>query len=468
MKAIRPSISRLTRRSPLRADLGRGCGIAIVALSREPSGNGVNLLFLSGHVSAQSVTERPQRKSRTDGKQFGPPASAHHDCPTPSIEIHPSQDVRESTSRHSPLLTHRRLNSDDRIYPLMAKRGAALKYYSMQLAIMRRILFITVSPRVFTREGLRFGSGLSTSPANRVKVRGDFDACRCRVEWMPDGLKQPVCVMHEIVLHVARWQPSQVHQSGNLRQVLGGIMTDVTMAGAFRLANVFSKTAAIYSRRFVPFIILTFIASIPNYVALFAIGVPDVDTDPSAFAEARVGLGLLDFLTKSLASGAVMYGVVQELRGRPFSVGDSIQIAFRRFLPMLGVAICTTIVIVLGMLLLVVPGIIAACIYYVAMPACIAERAGVFASMSRSRFLTRGHRWQVFGTFVLIFVASIVLVLILGAIFALTGQAGVLISTQALGLIIGSFNGVLVSVFYYELRVAKEGVDIDKIASIFE
>jgi hypothetical protein len=245
-------------------------------------------------------------------------------------------------------------------------------------------------------------------------------------------------------------------------------MTDITMAGAFRLADVFSKTTAIYGRRFVPFIILTLIASIPNYVALLAIGIPDVKTDPSAFVEARVGLGLLDFITKSLASGAVMYGVVQELRGRPFSVGDSIQIAFRRLLPMIGVAICTTIVIILGTLLLLVPGIIAACMYYVAMPACIAEQAGVFRSMSRSRFLTKGHRWQVFGTFVLIFIASIVFIAILGAIFALTGQAGVLISTQALGVIIGSFNGVLVSVFYYELRVTKEGVDIDKIASIFD
>jgi len=74
----------------------------------------------------------------------------------------------------------------------------------------------------------------------------------------------------------------------------------------------------------------------------------------------------------------------------------------------------------------------------------------------------------VFGTFLLILVGGIILGAIIGVIFALTGQLGLLISSQAVAALIGSFNGVLVSVFYYELRVAKEGVDIDKIASVFE
>jgi hypothetical protein len=102
------------------------------------------------------------------------------------------------------------------------------------------------------------------------------------------------------------------------------------------------------------------------------------------------------------------------------------------------------------------------------MPACVAERVGVFASMSHSSFLTKGYRWQVFGTLLLILVGGIVLGAILGMVFVLTGRIGLLISTQALGAIISSFNGVLVSVFYYELRVAREGIDIDKIASVFD
>lgn len=49
-------------------------------------------------------------------------------------------------------------------------------------------------------------------------------------------------------------------------------------------------------------------------------------------------------------------------------------------------------------------------------------------------------------TFFLILVGGIVLGAILGMVFVLTGRIGLLISTQALGAIISSFNGVLVSV----------------------
>jgi hypothetical protein len=253
-------------------------------------------------------------------------------------------------------------------------------------------------------------------------------------------------------------------------------MADTAVAGTFRLADVFSKSVAIYSRRFLQFIILTVIASIPNYLALLLIRVPTTRTEFASIATARVSLTLIDIATKSLASGAVMYGVVQELRGRTFSVGDSILVALRRFLPMVGVAICTTIVIALGIVLLIIPGIMFACMYYVASPVCVAEQAGVFTSMSRSSFLTKGHRWQVFGIFLLLLAGGLALGAILTGTLIWTATrgfvwgstTGVLITRLALSAIIGAFNGVLMGVLYYELRVDKEGVDIDKIAGVFD
>jgi Uncharacterised protein family (UPF0259) len=257
--------------------------------------------------------------------------------------------------------------------------------------------------------------------------------------------------------------------SGFIKRVKGGTMTDIAMeAGTFRLADVFSKAFTIYGRRFVPFIILTIIASIPNYIAVFAFGSMPGSRVPASLSAGPVILILVDIATKSLAGGAVIYGVVQELRGRAFSVGDSIQIALNRVLPMLGVALCSTIAIAFGIVLLLVPGIILGCMFFVSTPACVAERTGVFESMSRSSFLTKGYRWQVLGTILLLLVAGFVLGAIVGGIFIFTGRIGFVIATQALAAIVGSFNGVLVSVFYYELRVAKEGVDIDKIASVFD
>lgn len=244
-------------------------------------------------------------------------------------------------------------------------------------------------------------------------------------------------------------------------------MTDIAIAGTFRLADVFGTAAVMYRRRFATFIVLTVIASIPNYIVLFAAS-GTAQTGNFASVIANIALPLLFVVTQSLTGAAVMYGVVQELRGRAFSVAGSLLVALRRLIPVLGVAICTTAASFMGTLMLVVPGIILACMFYVSMPACIAEQTDVFQSMSRSRFLTRGYRWQVFGTLLLITITGAVFDGVVAAALEPVGEITSLVGTQAAAVIISSFAGVIDSVLYYKLRVAKEGVDIDKIASVFD
>lgn len=244
---------------------------------------------------------------------------------------------------------------------------------------------------------------------------------------------------------------------------MANTMTDAT-AGTFRLGDVFSKAIAIFGRRFVPFVILTIIAEIPQYLTLIALETSAVDP----LSGWRVASVFVNLICSPIATGAVVYGVIQELRGRTFSLGESIQVALQRLLPMIGLAICVGLLTGLATILLIVPGLMVACRYYVAMPACIAEQTGVFDSMSRSAFLTKGYRWQVLGMFLLVLLGGLIVGAIFGLVFAVTGKVGLQIVTQAVAAVVGAFNGVLVGVFYYQLRVAKEGVDIDRIASVFD
>jgi hypothetical protein len=116
-------------------------------------------------------------------------------------------------------------------------------------------------------------------------------------------------------------------------------------------------------------------------------------------------------------------------------------------------------------------------LYYVAAPACTAERIGVGRSLSRSAYLTEGHRGQIFGALFLIAAVEFISAFILGFVIAmgvivLSGHpmdtATASIVTQAVSVVLQAFNAVVAGVFYYQLRVAKEGVDIDKIASVFD
>jgi len=252
--------------------------------------------------------------------------------------------------------------------------------------------------------------------------------------------------------------------------------------GTFRLGDAFSKSFSAFGRHFMTFFLLTVIANIPNYVFQWASVSPPAAPgalpafNPWAFLVLPVGI-----LCSTIATGAITYGVVQDLRDGPVSIGEAIAIAARRFLPMFGVALAVGILVFLGSILLVVPGLIVGCMYFVAAPVCIAERAGVGASLRRSRFLTKGHRWQIFGAYLLIIVLGVIVVGVIaagvaGAILMIgPGGASILRNTgaativqDAVQAIFGAFIAVLAAVFYYQLRVAKEGIDVTKIASVFD
>jgi hypothetical protein len=259
-----------------------------------------------------------------------------------------------------------------------------------------------------------------------------------------------------------------------------------SVEGTFRLGDVFSKSFSVFGRHFVVFVILAVIANVPYYLfGLFAAPGSTPTFNPWALLVLPVG-----FVCNMIATGTITYGVVQDLRGGAVSIGQAIAVAAGRFLRMIGVALSVGILMVLMFL----PPIIASaalgggfvggiatmvwaavfyciitCMFFVAAPVCVAERAGVIASLSRSRFLTKGHRWQIFGAFILIFVLALIVVAVAAAAaVVMIGAGGATIVTYGVQGLFGAFGSVLAAVFYYQLRVAKEGVDLAKIASVFD
>jgi len=238
-------------------------------------------------------------------------------------------------------------------------------------------------------------------------------------------------------------------------------------AAAFSVGNVLQRTVGLLSRHFLLFFLA---AAVTQIIQLFVIFTPQPIGRPGIGGTATIGgLGLLVALVLTPLMQTVTYhAAFQDMLGRPVRVGDSISIAFRRFLPVLGTLICMGLAIGFGCILLLVPGIILAAMFAVAVPAAVVEQTGPFASLGRSRALTKGHRWQVFGIALLLIVASA------------AGTAAAAVIRLPLGLVIGGLVGFAIHavvnayfsiagvVMYHDLRVAKEGVDTSRIAAVFD
>jgi uncharacterized membrane protein len=196
-------------------------------------------------------------------------------------------------------------------------------------------------------------------------------------------------------------------------------------------------------------------------------------TQVAAAQERQAIIAIASFIVimflSPLAVAINLHAAFQSMRGRPVSLGESVAGGLSRFLPLLGVMILFTLGATLGFLLLIVPGIILMVMWYVAVPACVLERTGPARSLGRSRELTKGYRWKIFGLILLVYVLSII-GSVLGSLLANTaagmwGAAIVQLIWQGLA---AGFGTVMIAVVYYYLRVAKEGIDVDQIAAVFD
>ena len=107
--------------------------------------------------------------------------------------------------------------------------------------------------------------------------------------------------------------------------------------------------------------------------------------------------------------------------------------------------------------------------FYVAIPCCVVERKGPLQSLSRSAELTKGHRWKVFGIFILITICSAVIGPVIRVLFAAVG--GVMVGLTAYiiwSILYTAYYLIVATVMYNDLRVAKEGIDTDGIAAVFD
>jgi hypothetical protein len=199
---------------------------------------------------------------------------------------------------------------------------------------------------------------------------------------------------------------------------------------------------------------------------------------------ANLTLVLLYFLClvvlSLVATGATVFIVSESYLGRPLTAREALVRATPHMGRILVASLLMGLVILLGFLLMVIPGVILAVGLAVAIPAVVLE-AGRSASgaLSRSWELTRGSRWRIFGLgltlFVLLYIpvvaiSGLVAVLVpRGAAAGFGASSTATIVALAIGGVVQLFIYPLfycvLTVTYYDLRVRKEGFDLELLAS---
>jgi hypothetical protein len=170
-----------------------------------------------------------------------------------------------------------------------------------------------------------------------------------------------------------------------------------------------------------------------------------------------LGLGLLGSVISLLAT--VLYTgytvkLVQDIRdGR---LDDSLGELLSAAMPYVGTLILNGIIfgvaVVLGLALVIVPGLILITIWSVVGPSIVVENRGAIEAFGRSRELVRGNGWPVFGAIVIAFLILVAVYIAAAAIgAAIADDAGMVVMGILANIVAAPVPALVSSILFFDL-----------------
>lgn len=226
--------------------------------------------------------------------------------------------------------------------------------------------------------------------------------------------------------------------------------------------------------------------------APLAIGLPilglDLLADRAEFLGASEAVASLERLstllmqvTGSLTVGVVIATAICLEQGRDVRAKDVWDLGLRRWLPLFFLSWLTSLAVLMGLLMLVVPGLVVATALFVAPAALVDERLEVMDALDRSWGLTVGHRWRLFALGLSLIFVIVVTLLALSAFLMLLDELRVggvdlveVVLTWLFGVGLQAGLGMVqAAAFFALLRVGGEAPDgiagsIDHPAVVFD
>ncbi|HEY0716368.1 MAG TPA: hypothetical protein VGD68_02035 [Streptosporangiaceae bacterium] len=217
------------------------------------------------------------------------------------------------------------------------------------------------------------------------------------------------------------------------------------------LTGVLREAWGMYRRFAAHFLLIAFIlylvsAAIAALLSLAGVG--------GAFAAL-----VINFFFTFLLQAALVKAVQDVRDGRvDLSFAETVRAALPYLLPVAGASILAAIGITIGFIVIIIPGLILLTFWSLIVPAIVLDGTPAMGSFGQSWRTVRGYFWNVFGTYVLVFLIYLAFEIVLTLIFAVLPGAGRgFIASVVSGTLIAPFLAIVVSLIYYRLTAAHQG-----------
>ena len=154
-----------------------------------------------------------------------------------------------------------------------------------------------------------------------------------------------------------------------------------------------------------------------------------------------LGIFALQLVGNALVVPALFYSLLKVIQtGNAPRINEAYRWSLSKFPKLILASLITWILIIVGFMLLVIPGIILSLTFSLVYPVAIFEKGSAVDALRRSSQLTRGRRWNILGAYFVIWILVVVISIGAGgvaSIFLLNG-----VTYSAVGVIIAIVNAI--------------------------
>ena len=238
---------------------------------------------------------------------------------------------------------------------------------------------------------------------------------------------------------------------------------------------ILDRSFRLYSQNFALMIGLTAVVHVP--VLILTVGLPLLGESSTILGAVGTLVGLLGILlgviiVTPLVTGAATKAISEKFLGNEVTALSALKFAWHYVLTLLLIQIVVSIIVAVGFLLLIVPGVLWMLSYSVVVPVAVLESSSDRAEIRRRSWrLVSGHRGKAFGVLVVVILSQLLLSMS-GSLFiemtygteSAAGEALAGIISGLAVMLIYPLQAIAVTLLYYDLRIRKEGFDLEMLS----
>lgn len=224
-------------------------------------------------------------------------------------------------------------------------------------------------------------------------------------------------------------------------------------------------------RDYLTYVMIMAMAYVPYMVLLMFSGVLDPERAMNPTASSLSVIYISGLLWFTLIDGVITIAASEAYLGGRIDTGAAFRQSVARFGSLLIAAIVKWVSIIVGIILLIAPGVYMFARFFAIPATVVLEKLSPFAALGRSATLSKDLKWHVIKTLGLVWLIYLVLYLAIGLMAgggaAMSGTISptMLLVSQVVGaaftILVYPVISIVQTLLYYDTRIRKEAFDIE-------